>query len=92
MIDPIYVSCHLCHADVGQACRWGCAPGEYHSRRVSRAERGPFEIDTEHALAHGTLCTGHSSGTSGWADICTVCGQTISRLQGIPKMILKEQE
>lgn len=91
-MDPIYVICHLCHASVGQPCRWGDA--KYHDRRVRLAERGGFAgigagsgIDTEHALAHGAKCTGHSGDDKGWQDLCTVCGQRISRLKAIPKLL-----
>ena len=87
-MDPIYVGCHLCHASVGQPCRFGLDDGEkYHSRRVGQAERGPHWIDTEHALAHGELCTGHKDAHAGWADLCTKCGQSISRLKAIPSKL-----
>lgn len=87
-MDAIYVGCHLCHADVGQPCRFGLTNGEkYHSRRVYQAKNGPHWLDTEHALAHGEACTGHTSGGPGWENLCTKCGQTISRLKGIPALL-----
>ncbi|HSG19964.1 MAG TPA: hypothetical protein VLA31_04270 [Burkholderiaceae bacterium] len=91
-MDAIYVGCHLCHAQVGEACRFGLAKGEkYHSRRVNQAERGPHWIDTEHARAHGALCTGHSSDDPGWQDLCTKCGQGIARLRGIPALLADQE-
>lgn len=89
-MEPIYVGCHLCHADPGQACRFGLFNGDkYHSRRVNQAKNGPHWIDTEHALAHGDTCTGHE-GPEGWQDLCTKCGQKISRLKAIPDLLAKE--
>jgi hypothetical protein len=94
VIDPIYVSCHLCHSQVGEPCKdWARRGRErYCDRRVAHAERanayitdegyrGP-EIDVEHGLAHGTLCTDHKSG-AGLEGICTECGQRIKRLEDI---------
>lgn len=94
-LDPIYVSCHMCHAEVSEPCAAWARRGRpgYCDRRVAHAERaaacitdkgyeGP-EIDVLHALAHGTLCTDHSPGVC--QGICTRCGQLIERLKNIPQ-------
>ena len=84
-MDAIYVGCHLCHAQVGEPCRFGLAKGEkYHSRRVRHAQvgqYGKYDIDTEHGLAHGSVCRDSPEG------ICTQCGQTITRLKAIPALL-----
>lgn len=99
VVDPIYVSCHMCHASVGQPCKeWARASLEegtrYCRRRVSAAQSYPRPginaIDTEHALAHGASCVGHSSGGPGWEDLCVKCGQRISRLRDIPALSRQE--
>lgn len=85
-IDPIYVSCHTCHASVGAPCRFGAKPGEYHIPRKRVAARGGHGwIDTEHGLAHGAACTDDGG-------ICKKCGQTIERLRNIPNLLREEVE
>lgn len=87
-VEPIYVSCHLCHASVGTPCRFGLQPGEkYHDRRINIAKKGGYEggtIDTEHALAHGAACKDDGG-------ICSKCGQTVERLRNIPNLLQKEK-
>ena len=86
-MNAIYIGCHLCHAQVGQPCRWGVAEGEYHERRVrAAADVRLHQADTEHGLQHGEACTGHREG-SGLEGICTVCGQDITRLKNIPALL-----
>lgn len=93
MIDPIYVLCHLCHSDPGEPCRkWARPEGGYCDRRWDRAKvvgaridehgvyRGPSNLATEHALAHGALCTDHKPG-SVCRGICTQCGLDIRLLR-----------
>lgn len=80
-MNPIYVGCHLCHAQVGEACRFGLGPDEeFHTRRIARAAAGGDGIKTEHGIAHGEQCTP----ISGMEDICINCGQLIARLKKIP--------
>lgn len=84
-IDPIYVSCHTCHAQAGEPCRFG--EKGYHTARKSRAmsfemKRQPMSIDTVHALKHGEICDDKIYGT-----ICSICGQNIQRLRNIPGLL-----
>lgn len=93
-LDPIYVSCHMCHSEVGEPCKaWAHRfdDNRYCDRRVAHAERasahvtdegyqGP-EIDVAHAVARGSLCTDHSPGVC--QGVCTRCGQDIERLKSI---------
>jgi len=89
-MNPLYATCHLCHASVGQPCRFGLSGDEvFHERRVKHAERGGDGIETQHGLAHGSLCTRHGEGSEGWKGICMVCGQSISRLKAIPVVLEK---
>lgn len=88
-MNPLHVGCHLCHAAARQPCRWGTAPGEFHSRRTRHAEvlaemreQEPekletYFIDTVHSLANGDLCTPDKHG------ICTKCGQEAEKLRPI---------
>ena len=84
-MNPIYVSCHTCHARPGQPCRWG--KDKNHDMRIRLAARTKDDIAASHdgirvihALAHGASCSDQGFG------ICTVCQQTISRLQNIPQI------
>lgn len=83
-VDPMYVGCHTCHAQVGQPCRWETGDGKYHRSRLSRALRGPYWVDTEHAVAHGELCVDHPPGDL--QGICVLCGRKIAALRDIPKI------
>jgi len=79
---PLYVDCHLCHAQVGEDCNWGVGPGEYHDRRVQRAQnpRVLRDIQVQHGLAHGRKCVP----MTGVPELCGQCGAAISRLTAIP--------
>ncbi len=91
-MNAIYVECHLCHAGVGEACRWGVEKGQYHSRRIQAATGnivgvsggGTSKVQIEHGRAHGTLCTEGEFGT------CRVCGQLIEILERIEDLIADE--
>jgi hypothetical protein len=84
-IDPICVSCHLCHAQCGQGCNWGVTEDEpFCDRRVTRAktlsalrDKDPASWaatnrDVEHTIARGQLCAPVYHG------ICYTCGQTVA--------------
>jgi hypothetical protein len=93
-MNPIYVPCHLCHAQVGELCKFALDEGQdFHDRRVKRANvlmKDTPPIDTRHGLAHGDLCVDHPAGVC--EGICTVCGQRIARLQNIPQIIREQLE
>jgi hypothetical protein len=87
-MSPIYVPCHLCHAQVGELCKFGLCEGEiFHSRRVIRANVLQHDtwppLDTKHGLEHGTICTPNT----GENPYCTACGQSVARLQNIPHVL-----
>lgn len=81
--DPLYVSCHTCHADVGQPCRWATWEHAYHLVRIQRASSTLHHgIDVMHGLAHGNECK-----DSYIPGICDLCGLRIERLKSIPETI-----
>lgn len=91
-MNPIYVSCHLCHAAVGEPCRGWARRGRagFCDRRVTAAELSSGNaVDERHGLAHGALCTDHREGSL-CRGVCTVCGQTISTLKAIPTILEQE--
>jgi hypothetical protein len=92
MINPIYVSCHLCHSQVGEPCKsWTrplsgsryCSRREDHAKRFIGAEHSAlgFVLTTDHALVHGAHCTADPN------KICTKCGRLIEALKNIPTLL-----
>lgn len=83
--NPIYYSCHTCHAQPGQPCRWGSGFHEIRVRRAANCSSGRVKpwLNELHAMAHGAECV-QTDAYGG--EICAKCGQTISRLKDLDLM------